>query len=66
MFGARTPLHSLPALHLQQGALREEFRQRSCRKSLGHKSITMTLDIYSHVLPDEKKAEEINKLAAMF
>ena len=32
---------------------------------LGHKSITMTLDIYSHVLPD-KKAEEINKLAAMF
>ena len=32
---------------------------------LGHKSITMTLDIYSHVLPD-KKAEEINKLAATF
>lgn len=32
---------------------------------LGHTSITMTLDIYSHVLPDTK-AEEMKKLASMF
>ena len=32
---------------------------------LGHTSITMTLDIYSHVLPDTK-AEEMKKLANMF
>ena len=32
---------------------------------LGHTSITMTLDIYSHVLPD-KKASEIQKIAGVF
>lgn len=32
---------------------------------LGHTSITMTLDIYSHVLPDTK-AEEMKKLANVF
>lgn len=32
---------------------------------LGHTSITMTLDIYSHVLPNTK-AEEMKKLANMF
>ncbi|MCD8012596.1 MAG: site-specific integrase [Lachnospiraceae bacterium] len=32
---------------------------------LGHTSITMTLDIYSHVLPDTK-ASEIQKIANMF
>ncbi len=32
---------------------------------LGHTSITMTLDIYSHVLPDTK-AEEMKNLANMF
>lgn len=32
---------------------------------LGHTSITMTLDIYSHVLPDTK-AQEIQKIANMF
>ena len=32
---------------------------------LGHTSITMKLDIYSHVLPDTK-ASEIQKIANMF
>ena len=32
---------------------------------LGHSSITVTMDIYSHVLPD-KKASEIQKIANMF
>ena len=32
---------------------------------LGHTSITMTLDIYSHVLPDNKAAE-LQKIANMF
>ena len=63
MFGEYTP-HSLRhtfAIHGCETGIPPKVMQ----EILGHKSITMTLDIYSHVLPD-KKAEEINKLAAMF
>ncbi len=54
--------------------LRHTFATRGLEKGitpkvmqelLGHTSITMTLDIYSHVLPD-KKASEIQKIANMF
>ena len=50
-------------IHLQHADL--GIPPRVMQEILGHKSITMTLDIYSYVLPD-KKAEEINKMAAMF
>ena len=32
---------------------------------LGHSSLAMTMDLYSHVLPDTK-AEEMNKIADVF
>lgn len=55
-------------------SLRHTFATRGLEKGippkvmqeiLGHTSITMTLDIYSHVLPD-KKAAELSKLSSMF
>lgn len=55
-------------------ALRHTFATRGMEKGippkvmqelLGHTSITMTLDIYSHVLPNTK-AQEIKKLTNMF
>lgn len=54
--------------------LRHTFATRGLEKGippkvmqelLGHTSITMTMDIYSHVLPDTK-AKEIQKLADVF
>ena len=63
VFGAHTP-HSLRHTFATRGFERG-IPPKVMQEILGHKSITMTLDIYSHVLPD-KKAEEINKLAAMF
>lgn len=60
--------------HATPHALRHTFATRGLEKGippkvmqefLGHTSITMTLDIYSHVLPDTK-AQEIKKLANMF
>nr|WP_269156268.1 tyrosine-type recombinase/integrase [Blautia faecis] len=62
-FGEHTP-HSLRHTFATRGFERG-IPPKVMQEILGHKSITMTLDIYSHVLPD-KKAEEINKLAAMF
>ena len=62
-FGAHTP-HSLRHTFATRG-FEKGIPPKVMQEILGHKSITMTLDIYSHVLPD-KKAEEINKLAAMF
>ncbi|MFQ7481971.1 MAG: tyrosine-type recombinase/integrase [Ruminococcus sp.] len=32
---------------------------------LGHSSLAMTMDLYSHVLPDTK-AEEMQKIISMF
>lgn len=55
-------------------ALRHTFATRGMEKGippkvmqelLGHTSIIMTLDIYSHVLPNTK-AQEIKKLTNMF
>ena len=63
MFGEHTP-HSLRHTFATRG-FENGIPPKVMQEILGHKSITMTLDIYSHVLPD-KKAEEINKLAAMF
>lgn len=62
-FGAHTP-HSLRHTFATRG-FEKGIPPKVMQEILGHKSITMTLDIYSHVLPD-KKAEEINKLAARF
>ena len=63
VFGEYTP-HSLRHTFATRG-FEKGIPPKVMQEILGHKSITMTLDIYSHVLPD-KKAEEINKLAAMF
>ena len=63
VFGEYTP-HSLRHTFATRG-FEKGIPHKVMQEILGHKSITMTLDIYSHVLPD-KKAEEINKLAAMF
>ena len=63
VFGEHTP-HSLRHTFATRG-FENGIPPKVMQEILGHKSITMTLDIYSHVLPD-KKAEEINKLAAMF
>ena len=63
VFGEYTPhslRHTFATRRFEKG-----IPPKGMQEILGHKSITMTLDIYSHVLPD-KKAEEINKLAAMF
>ena len=38
-----------PALHC---SLREEFTPRSFKELLGHCTIAITLETYSHVLPD--------------
>lgn len=59
--------------HIKPHTLRHTFATRGLENGippkvmqelLGHTSITMTLDIYSHVLPD-MKADEIQKLAGM-
>lgn len=60
--------------HITPHTLRHTFATRGLENGippkvmqefLGHTSITMTLDIYSHVLPDTK-ANEIQKLANLF
>lgn len=60
--------------HLTPHILRHTFATRAIERGippkvvqelLGHSSITMTLDLYTHVLP-QTKAEEIKKLGYMF
>lgn len=60
--------------HIYPHVLRHTFATRGLEKGippkvmqelLGHTSITMTLDIYSHVLPDTK-AKELQKIANLF
>ena len=60
--------------HIYPHVLRHTFATRGLEKGippkvmqelLGHTSITMTLDIYSHVLPDVK-SKEIQKIANLF
>lgn len=60
--------------HITPHTLRHTFATRGLENGikpkvmqelLGHTSITMTMDIYSHVLPDTK-AQEIQKLANLF
>ena len=60
--------------HIVPHTLRHTFATRGLENGippkvmqdlLGHTSITMTLDIYSHVLPNTK-AKEIQKLAGLF
>lgn len=60
--------------HITPHTLRHTFATRGLENGippkvmqeiLGHTSITMTLDIYSHVLPDTK-AEEIMKVSGLF
>lgn len=60
--------------HIYPHVLRHTFATRGLEKGippkvmqelLGHTSITMTLDIYSHVLPN-MKAEEIKKIGNLF
>ena len=46
-------------------ALENGIPPKVVQEILGHSSITMTLDLYTHVLP-QKKADEMNKLAALF
>lgn len=63
--------HGIEFSHIHPHVLRHTFATRGLERGippkvmqelLGHTSITMTLDIYSHVLPD-MKAAEIQKLA---
>lgn len=56
--------HSLRHTFATRG-LEQGIPPKVMQEILGHTSITMTLDIYSHVLPD-KKAEEMDKLVALF
>lgn len=60
--------------HIYPHVLRHTFATRGLERGippkvmqelLGHTSITMTLDIYSHVLPDTK-AKELEKIANLF
>lgn len=63
-----------PMPHLTPHVLRHTFATRAIERGippkvvqelLGHSSITMTLDLYTHVLP-QTKAEEIKKLDCLF
>lgn len=63
-----------PMPHLTPHVLRHTFATRAIEQGippkvvqelLGHSSITMTLDLYTHVLP-QTKAEEIKKLDFLF
>lgn len=63
MFGEFHP-HSLRHTFATRG-LEQGIPPKVMQEILGHTSITMTMDIYSHVLPD-KKAEEMGKLAVLF
>lgn len=57
-------LHSLRHTFATRG-LENGIELKVMQELLGHSTITMTADIYSHVLP-EKKREAINKLQSIF
>ena len=68
----RTETEPMP--HLTPHILRHTFATRAIERGippkvvqelLGHSSITMTLDLYTHVLP-QTKAEEMKKLDCLF
>ena len=67
-------VESEPMPHLTPHILRHTFATRAIERGippkvvqelLGHSSITMTLDLYTHVLP-QTKAEEMKKLDCLF
>lgn len=72
---ARTDLQETERMpHLTPHILRHTFATRAIERGippkvvqelLGHSSITMTLDLYTHVLP-QTKAEEMKKLDCLF
>ena len=62
-FEKLTP-HALRHTFATRG-LENKIEPKVMQELLGHTSITMTLDIYSHVLPD-MKASEIRKIGHIF
>ena len=46
-------------------ALEAGMEPQILKAILGHSSIAMTMDLYSHVLPDSK-AEEMKKIVSVF
>lgn len=46
-------------------AIEEGMQPQILKAILGHSSLAMTMDLYSHVLPDVK-AEEMDKIAGGF
>lgn len=58
-------LNPLPQFITMVPYLYAVFKEGFEQEILGHTSITMTLDLYSHVLPDIKK-DAINKLKGLF
>ena len=69
----RSSVRDIPMLDSVYKCLKEQKRQqlengippKVMQELLGHTSITMTLDIYSHVLPNTR-TEEIQKIANLF
>ena len=59
-FTPHTLRHTLATRALEKG-----IPPKVVQDILGHSSITMTLDLYTHVLP-QTKADEIKKLATLF
>lgn len=45
--------------------IEEGMKPQVLKKILGHSSLAMTMDLYSHVLPDVK-AEEMDKISGGF
>jgi len=72
--GSSQRIATEPMPHLTPHVLRHTFATRAIERGippkvvqelLGHSSITMTLDLYTHVLP-QTKAEEMKKLDCLF
>jgi len=59
-FSSHTMRHTFATRALENG-----IPPKVVQELLGHSTITTTLDIYTHVLP-ETKAEEIKKIANLF
>ena len=52
-------------IHLLQDVLKQELMQKSYKKFLGHYSISITLDLYTHIT-NEKAKEDMNKLGNLY